>query len=86
MRVVSVHRNYRSGGVAITGNRPQALAPDPIGVTAITPSTPSTPSIHSAEQILEPAGEHTPNALHLLGDIHAVCRQMGRSLAEVSVA
>jgi anaerobic magnesium-protoporphyrin IX monomethyl ester cyclase len=45
--------------------RLQALAPDLIGVTAITPS------IYAAERILELASEHTPNALRVLGGIHA---------------
>ena len=41
------------------------LQPDLIGVSAITPS------IYMAERILELAAEHTPDALRVLGGIHA---------------
>jgi len=43
----------------------QRLQPDLVGVTAITPS------IYSAERILELAAEHVPQALRVLGGIHA---------------
>lgn len=42
-----------------------ALQPDVIGVTSITPS------IYAAERILELAREHAPQALRVLGGIHA---------------
>ncbi len=50
---------------AIVGDRLAALKPDVVGVTAITPS------IYKAEKVLELARDRCPDALRMLGGVHA---------------
>ena len=45
--------------------RMKAIKPDVVGVTSITPS------IYMAERVLELAKEHVPNALRMMGGVHA---------------
>jgi anaerobic magnesium-protoporphyrin IX monomethyl ester cyclase len=50
---------------ATVGDRLAELAPDVVGVTAITPS------IYQAEKVLELARDRCPDALRMLGGVHA---------------
>ena len=61
-------------------DRIAAVAPDVVGVTAITPS------IYKAEEVLRLAQERVPDALRMLGGVHATfmykigrasCRERG---------